>query len=77
MVTHIYGFVSCGYCLGRLGFRPAPDENGIERYFQFCSKKSLLMGPREVFGKSAKLLAEVLVSEDAPYIHLLQRLFHF
>ena len=35
------------------------------------------MGPREVFEKSAKLLAEVLVSEDAPYIHLLQRLFHF
>ena len=58
-------------------YRPALDENGKERYFQFCSKKSLLMGPREVFGKSAKLLAEVLVSEDAPCIHLLQRLFHF
>ena len=35
------------------------------------------MGPREFCGKSAKLLAEVLVSEDAPYIPLLQRLFHF
>ena len=58
-------------------YRPAPYENGIERYFQFCWKKSLLMGPREVCGKSAKLLAEVLVSEDAPYILLLQRLFHF
>ena len=58
-------------------YRPAPYENGIERYFQFCSKKSLLMGPREVCGKSAKLLAEILVSEDAPYIPLLQRLFHF
>ena len=30
-----------------------------------------------MFGKSAKLLAEVLVSEEAPYIHLLQRLFYF
>ena len=35
------------------------------------------MGLCEVFGKSAKLMAEVLVSEDAPYIHLLQQLFHF
>ena len=57
--------------------RPAPNENGIERYFLLCSKKSHLMGSREVFGKMAKLLAEVLVSEGAPYIHLLQRLFHF
>ena len=36
--------------------RQAPNENGIERYFLLCSKKSLLMGPREVFGKSVKLL---------------------
>ena len=57
--------------------RPAPNETGIERYFLLCSKKSLLIGSREVFGKLAKLMAEVLVSEGAPYIHLLQRLFLF
>ena len=67
----------CGYRYGRLNFEATPDENGIERYFQFCSKKRLLMGCREVYGKSAKLLVEVLVSEVAPYIPLLQRLYHF
>ena len=60
-----------------LVYRSAPVKNGIGRYFKFSSERSLFMGTREVFGKSAKLLAEVLVSEDAPYIPLLQRLYHF
>ena len=58
-------------------YRLAPDENGIGRYSKFCLKKSLLMGTCEVFGKMAKLLANVLVSEDVSYISLLQKLFHF
>ena len=71
----------CGYRLGCFGLQASSKRKWNREIFPILFEKVTFNGSsggsREVFGKMAKLLVEVLVFEGAPYIHLLQRLFHF